>query len=201
MHTLVREIAMHEGDDAHVTVTAARWADLLGRDDVTVLLAERAGEPLGYVSAHRRLHLWSGRDILALDDLLVRAPARDAGVGRGLMLALARTAADDGLVIRWEVKPENTGAQRFYRRLGAGLPEGGGRLAAGTLSAAAAAGRLQPTCAASVRRIRVRLRATPTVRARPRPGPGCSPELGHGSPRRLPVRWRGSLAGSARPGR
>lgn len=121
VHTLVREIAVHEGDDAHVTVTAARWAGLLGRDDVTVLLAERAGEPLGYVSAHRRLHLWSGRDIFALDDLWVRAPARDAGVGRALMLALARTAADDGLVIRWEVKPENTGAQRFYRRLGAGL--------------------------------------------------------------------------------
>ncbi|SCL27685.1 Ribosomal protein S18 acetylase RimI [Micromonospora rhizosphaerae] len=121
VHTLVREIAAHEGDAAHVTVTAARWAELLGRDDVTVLLAERAGAPLGYVSAQRRLHLWSGRDILALDDLWVRAAARDAGVGRALMLALARTAADDGLVIRWEVKPENAAAQRFYRRLGARL--------------------------------------------------------------------------------
>ncbi|MCW3816619.1 GNAT family N-acetyltransferase [Micromonospora sp. DR5-3] len=119
--TLVREIAAHEGDTAHVTVTAARWAELLGRDDVTVLLAERTGEPLGYVSALRRVHLWSGRDILALDDLWVRAYARDAGVGRALMLALARTAADDGLVIRWEVKPDNAGAQRFYQRLGAGL--------------------------------------------------------------------------------
>ncbi|OKI53559.1 hypothetical protein A6A27_32670 [Micromonospora sp. CB01531] len=37
------------------------------------------------------------------------------------MLALARIAADDGLVICWEVQPENAGAQRFYRRLGAGL--------------------------------------------------------------------------------
>ncbi|MEU2612204.1 GNAT family N-acetyltransferase [Micromonospora sp. NPDC007271] len=119
--TLVREIAAHEGDAAHVTVTANGWRTLLGRDDVTVLLAERAGEPLGYVSALRRLHLWSGRDILALDDLWVRASVRDAGVGRALMLALARTAADDGLIIRWEVKPENAGAQRFYRRLGAGL--------------------------------------------------------------------------------
>ncbi|MFU8854454.1 GNAT family N-acetyltransferase [Micromonospora sp. SL1-18] len=119
--TLVREIATHEGDAVHVTITADRWAELLGRDDVTVLLAERAGEPLGYVSALRRMHLWSGRDILALDDLWVRASARDAGVGRTLMLALARTAADDGLVIRWEVKPDNSGAQRFYQRLGAGL--------------------------------------------------------------------------------
>jgi len=119
--TLVREIAAHEGDAAHVTATAARWTELLGRDDVTVLLAERAGQPLGYVSALRRVHLWSGRDILALDDLWVRASARDAGVGRALMLALARVAADDGLVIRWEVKPENEAAQRFYRRLDARL--------------------------------------------------------------------------------
>ncbi|MCW3845127.1 GNAT family N-acetyltransferase [Micromonospora yasonensis] len=121
VHTLVTEIATHEGDAEHVTVTAARWAELLDRDDVTVLLAERSGEPLGYVSAHRRLHLWSGRDILALDDLWVRAAARNAGVGRTLMLALARTAADEGLVIRWEVKPQNEAAQRFYRRLGARL--------------------------------------------------------------------------------
>ncbi|SCF04331.1 Ribosomal protein S18 acetylase RimI [Micromonospora viridifaciens] len=118
---LVREIATHEDDAAHVTVTVDGWRSLLGRSDVSVLLAERAGEPLGYVSALRRVHLWSGRDILALDDLWVRASARDAGVGRALMLALARTAADDGLVIRWEVKPENVGAQRFYRRLGARL--------------------------------------------------------------------------------
>ncbi|MFU8874648.1 GNAT family N-acetyltransferase [Micromonospora sp. SL4-19] len=119
--TLVREIAAHEGDAVHVTVTVDGWRSLLGRSDVIVLLAERAGEPLGYVTALRRLHLWSGRDILALDDLWVRASARDAGVGRTLMLALARTAADDGLVIRWEVKPDNAAAQRFYRRLGAGL--------------------------------------------------------------------------------
>ncbi|SBT41294.1 GNAT family N-acetyltransferase [Micromonospora narathiwatensis] len=119
--TLVREIAAHEGDAVHVTATATRWVELLGRDDVTVLLAERAGQPLGYVSALRRVHLWSGRDILALDDLWVRASARDAGVGRALMLALARVAADDGLVIRWEVKPENEAAQRFYRRLDARL--------------------------------------------------------------------------------
>lgn len=119
--TLVREIAAHEGDSAHVTVTAAGWRNLLGRADVTVLLAERAGEPLGYLSAQRRLHLWTGGDILALDDLYVRAQARDGGVGRELMTALARRAAVDRLTIRWEVKPHNEAAQRFYRRLGATL--------------------------------------------------------------------------------
>ncbi|WP_406075250.1 GNAT family N-acetyltransferase [Micromonospora sp. NBC_01638] len=119
--TLVREMAAHEGDSAHVTVAAEGWRELLGRADVMVLLAERAGESLGYVSAQRRLHLWSGGDIFALDDLYVRAEGRDGGVGHRLMTALARYAAADRLTIRWEVKPDNEAAQRFYRRLGATL--------------------------------------------------------------------------------
>ncbi|MEV0154766.1 GNAT family N-acetyltransferase [Micromonospora sp. NPDC050686] len=118
---LVRELATHEGDAEHVTTDVPRWREMLGRDDVVVLLAERAGRPLGYVSAQRRPHLWSGRDILALDDLYVRADARDAGVGRRLMTGLAASVADEGLLIRWEVKPGNAAAQRFYRRLGAKL--------------------------------------------------------------------------------
>ena len=118
---LVREIAAHEGESEHVGATPDRWREVLGRADVTVLLAERDGETLGYVSAQRRLHMWSGEDILALDDLFVRAEARDGGVGRRLMTALAERAAADRLVIRWEVKPENEAAQRFYRRLGGAL--------------------------------------------------------------------------------
>ncbi|MEU5942291.1 GNAT family N-acetyltransferase [Micromonospora sp. NPDC047548] len=42
-------------------------------------------------------------------------------MGRQLMTALAGSAAADRLAIRWEVKPENVAAQRFYRRLGATL--------------------------------------------------------------------------------
>ena len=118
---LVREIAAHEGESEHVGATPDRWREVLGRADVTVLLAERDGEVLGYVSAQRRLHMWSGEDILALDDLFVRTEARDGGVGRRLMVALAERAAADRLVIRWEVKPENEAAQRFYHRLGGTL--------------------------------------------------------------------------------
>jgi ribosomal protein S18 acetylase RimI-like enzyme len=72
----------------------------------------------------RQLHLWSGGEILALDDLYVRPEGRDHGVGRRLMTALAQQAAADGLtLIRWEMEPENHRAQRFYRRLGATLRE------------------------------------------------------------------------------
>jgi ribosomal protein S18 acetylase RimI-like enzyme len=119
---MVREIAVHEDQLQHLTVTADRWAEVLARPDVVVLIARRDGAAVGYVSAVRRIHLWSDRDVLALDDLYVREHARDGGVGRQLMAALAAGyAAPDQLVVTWGVEPDNAAAQRFYRRLGATL--------------------------------------------------------------------------------
>ncbi len=119
---MVREIAAHEGQLHHLTVTAERWAQMLARPEVVVLIAHRDGRAVGYASAVRRIHLWSDEDILALDDLYVREHARDGGVGRQLMAALAAGyAAPDQLTITWGVEPDNESAQRFYRRLGATL--------------------------------------------------------------------------------
>lgn len=118
---MVREIAAHEDQAAHVLVSDARWRGLLGRAEVIVLLAERDGRAVGYVSAVRQLHLWTGGDVLNLDDLYVRPGHRDAGAGRQLMAALAALAAPERLLIRWGVDIDNADAQRFYRRLGAAL--------------------------------------------------------------------------------
>jgi ribosomal protein S18 acetylase RimI-like enzyme len=118
---MLRELAAHTGASEHVTGTVPRWAAILARPDVVVLLAERDGEPVGYVSSMRRPHFWTARDILALDDLFVREGYRDAGVGRLLMSELARIAAPEALPIRWEVDEDNERAQQFYRRLGASL--------------------------------------------------------------------------------
>jgi ribosomal protein S18 acetylase RimI-like enzyme len=118
---MVGEIAAHEDQAAHLHVDDERWRTLLTRPDVIVLLAERGGEAVGYVSAVRQLHLWTGGDVLALDDLYVRPGHRDAGVGRRLMAALAALAAPEQLLIRWGMEVDNVDAQRFYRRLGATL--------------------------------------------------------------------------------
>lgn len=119
VHALVTEIAAHQAQSDSVTVTATQWAGNLGQPDITVLLAEIERQPVGYVSAVRRLHLWSGGDIVALDDLYVRPGYRDAGVGRQLMTELA--GRSEGLTITWGVQPDNDAAIRFYRRLGATL--------------------------------------------------------------------------------
>ena len=121
VHTLVLEIAAHEDSLEHVRVTTEGWADLLERTDVVVLLAERAGRALGYTSAVRRLHLWTGGDVLAVDDVFVRPGERSAGLGRRLLTAMAAIAEPDGLTLTWGVEPDNTRAQWFYVRLGATL--------------------------------------------------------------------------------
>jgi len=118
---MVREIAAHEGDVSDVSGTPETWAAMLARPDVVVLIAERDGRPVGYVSAVRKLHLWLGTDILVLDDVYVREGSRDAGVGRMLMTRLAALAEPEQLLIRWEMREDNVAAQRFYRRLGASL--------------------------------------------------------------------------------
>ncbi|MFC0624142.1 GNAT family N-acetyltransferase [Kribbella deserti] len=117
--TMIRELAGYQDEGEYITVTVDQWRELLGRDDVIVLVAERAGEAMGYVSALRRPQLWSGEDILALDDLYVREQYRDGGIGRALMFELARHALPEGLTISWGMRPENVDGQRFYARLGA----------------------------------------------------------------------------------
>ncbi|GAB3833207.1 GNAT family N-acetyltransferase [Kribbella italica] len=122
VRTMIGEIADHQDEGQYVTVTADRWRELLAGDTVTVLIAEYDGEPAGYVSAVRRLHLWTGGDVLGLDDLYVREAFRGQRVGELLMLELARqVAAPHKLTITWGMRESNEGAQRFYARLGASL--------------------------------------------------------------------------------
>ena len=121
VRTLVVELADHQNEGQYVLSTPDKWTEMLSRDDVIVLLAERDGVPAGYVSALRRLHLWTGTDVIALDDLYVREQFRDGGLGQKLMVELARLAAPEQLTINWGLREDNVHAWRFYKRIGASL--------------------------------------------------------------------------------
>jgi GNAT superfamily N-acetyltransferase len=122
VHTMVLDIADHEGSRAAVQVTAEDWSRLLTDARVTVLLAVAGTTPVGYVSAVRHLHLWTGSETLALDDLYVRPMVRNRGIGEQLMAALAARATAAGVhLMRWEMEESNIDAQRFYLRVGASL--------------------------------------------------------------------------------
>ena len=121
VRTMLVELAVHE-DTAHaVHATIGAWRRMLADPRVVVLLAFAGSRPLGYVSGVRQQNLWIGGDIFAMDDLYVRPDARDRGIGRRLMAALADHVAEDELLITWGVREDNDAGHRFYRRLGATL--------------------------------------------------------------------------------
>lgn len=123
--TLLLELASHENTAHAVHASLDDWRRMLADPSVLVLLAVADDHPVGYVSGIRQLNLWAGRDIFAMDDLYVRAEARDRGIGRSLMAALAdhltSETADDQPLITWGVRDDNDAGHRFYERLGARL--------------------------------------------------------------------------------
>ncbi len=121
LHTLVLELAAHEGSRGDVRVTLAGWKKLLSRDEVRVVIASDVSGAVGYASTVRRLSLWLGGDVLAMDDLYVRETARNHGVGQALMAAVAGLAAPERLRVVWGASLTNVDGHRFYRRLGAVL--------------------------------------------------------------------------------
>ena len=102
----------------------ALYDRLLQGRDAFVLLARRAGQPVGYVVAH--VHddgpddTWpTGERIGEIESLAVLPVERGAGLGTLLMdLAEARLAQVGVHDIRLIVLTGNEGAQRFYERRG-----------------------------------------------------------------------------------
>ena len=83
-----------------------------------VLIAERAGEAVGFALFFHNYSTWEGRPGLYLEDLYVDEPARGTGAGRALMAALARLARDrDCARLELSVLDWNP-AREFYHRLG-----------------------------------------------------------------------------------
>ncbi|WP_049563860.1 GNAT family N-acetyltransferase [Nonomuraea sp. SBT364] len=119
VHALICELAEHQDQAWGITVSVPDLRQMLARPEITYLIAERDGQPVGYVSWLERISFWSGENYLHLDDLYVAATERGHGVGEQLMRAAAEAA--DGKVIRWEVAEANEAAQRFYTRIGATL--------------------------------------------------------------------------------
>jgi ribosomal protein S18 acetylase RimI-like enzyme len=121
---LLHELATHEHNAHAVHATLDDWHRMLSNPAVLVLLAVADDQPVGFVSGIRQLNLWLGRDIFAMDDLYVRAEARDRGIGGRLMAALAdhlTSQTDDRPLITWGVRDDNDAGHRFYERLGARL--------------------------------------------------------------------------------
>ncbi len=84
------------------------------------LIAERAGEAVGYALFYPTFGSFSCTRGLWLEDLFVVPEARGSGAGRALMAALASLALARGCArLRWHVLDWNALAIGFYERCGA----------------------------------------------------------------------------------
>jgi len=90
-----------------------------------VLIAEVDGHPAGFALFFHNFSTFLGRRGLYLEDLFVRPRFRGLGLGKRLMVHLAKLAVARGCGrFEWSVLDWNEPAIRFYRSLGAiGLEE------------------------------------------------------------------------------
>ena len=101
---------------------AAEMARLLTREGDRLpfaLLADRDGAVLGLATLTPVLFGGAYQWLLFLKDLYVSEQARGLGIGRALLVAMARIAVEGNYCrIDWTTDASNEGAQRLYDRLG-----------------------------------------------------------------------------------
>lgn len=123
----IRELAEYE-KLAHEAVAdeATLAKQLFGEHPAAeVVIAEVDGQPAGFALFFHNFSTFLGQRGLYLEDLFVRPQYRGLGLGKRLMVHLARLALErDCGRFEWSVLDWNESAIRFYRSLGAtGLDE------------------------------------------------------------------------------
>jgi len=82
-------------------------------------LAEWDGAPVGFALWFLNFSTFSGRSGIYLEDLFVRPTFRHKGIGKALMVHLARRCVAEGWGrLQWSVLDWNTPSIDFYKSLG-----------------------------------------------------------------------------------
>lgn len=119
---LIRELAAYERLADKVVLNEAKLGEHLfgARPYAEVLLAEDAGAVVGLALFFHNYSTFGGRPGIYLEDLFVRPESRGKGLGKALLVALARLAVErDCCKVEWSVLNWNEPSIRFYRSLGA----------------------------------------------------------------------------------
>jgi GNAT superfamily N-acetyltransferase len=118
----IRELAAYEKLEHQVVATGPELArHLFGdRPAAEVVIAELEGVPVGFALFFQNFSTFLGRPGLFLEDLYVQPQARGKGIGKALLVHLARLAVERGAGrLDWNVLDWNEPAIGFYQRLGA----------------------------------------------------------------------------------
>jgi GNAT superfamily N-acetyltransferase len=120
--TLVRELADYERAPNEVKASEADFVrdGFSGTPRFFVEMAEWDGRVVGFALWFYNYSTWEGRPGLYLEDLFVRPAFRGHGIGKALLVYLARIAAREGCGrYQWAVLDWNTPSIQFYEALGA----------------------------------------------------------------------------------
>jgi GNAT superfamily N-acetyltransferase len=122
--SMIRELAEYQKLDHQVEATEAMIdAALFGDNPQRYCeIAEWAGEAAGFAIWFHNFSTFTGRPGIYLEDLFVRPAQRGKGIGKGLLIHLAKECvANDWPRLQWTVLNWNTPAIEFYKSLGADL--------------------------------------------------------------------------------
>ncbi len=119
--SFIRELADYERapDSVSATEEDLRRDGFRASPRFRVIIAEWDGQPAGTAFFFSHYSTWNGRPSLYLEDLFVRPEFRSRGVGKALMVHLARIAVEENCYgMRWEALDWNKPAIEVYQRLG-----------------------------------------------------------------------------------
>jgi len=119
---MIRDLAEYErmSDQVVATETGLRESLFSGQRDAEVLLAYADDKPAGFALFFHNFSTFVGRKGLYLEDLFVKPELRGAGIGKRLLVELARIAIERRCGrFEWSVLDWNEPAIGFYRKLGA----------------------------------------------------------------------------------
>jgi GNAT superfamily N-acetyltransferase len=119
---LIQEMAVYEGQAARCAVTEPGLRDALFRTRplADAILAEAAGETVGFALFFSYFAPYPGVPAMFLELLYVVEARRGQGIGRALLQRVARVAVERGADrLEWGVQKVNQPAIGFYGHLGA----------------------------------------------------------------------------------
>jgi GNAT superfamily N-acetyltransferase len=119
---LILELAEYERLTAEVTASTEIIAEnLFGtRPCAEVLIAELAGQPIGYALFFGTYSTFTGKPGIYLEDIYIRPDWRGRGFGKALLQNVAGIAVERGCArLEWSVLDWNQPAIDFYQSLGA----------------------------------------------------------------------------------
>ena len=122
--SLVRELADYEKLLHEVHASEADIAEALFgvNPRLTCDIAEWNGEPAGFAVWFVNFSTFAGRHGIYLEDLFVRPALRGKGIGKALLVHLAKQCLANGWSrLQWAVLDWNAPSIAFYKSLGAEL--------------------------------------------------------------------------------